>query len=93
MIDAFKAELKTAEFDRVNAENYREILSTLYDQNLIDKDGILKTESSLIFLKLSKAIKIVFDAFYELHVVVLVVLFDFFETSLQIFSYPQMRYL
>ena len=36
-----KDELKAAEFDRFDAENIREILPTLYDQNLIDKDGKL----------------------------------------------------
>ena len=40
-IAALKDELKAAELDRLDAEKNREILSTLYDQNLIDKDGKL----------------------------------------------------
>ena len=38
-VEALKDELKTAEFDRFEADKNRDILATLYEQNLIDREG------------------------------------------------------
>ena len=38
-VEELKDELKSAEFDRFEAEKNRDILGRLYDENLIDKDG------------------------------------------------------
>ena len=38
-LEVLKDELKTAEFDRFEADKNRDILATLYEQNFIDREG------------------------------------------------------